>query len=894
MKRGFINKLRELSFSAINTPKTIYNNARSNPQKAKRIVKVSIALTTAVAFTLPKVFSHFHGQNPFLLGTIAIYLFPIKTVGGQLLGTIIGLSGILLGLAYANLSLFIAHHIQSSHDEHIHAPRRAFLWCALAVGAFGCGYVRSKIARSYLGINFFMLVNMFALIRGINNLGYQFHVFFYVMLFGACVSLFISIVFWPEDRGGVLKRDTVKGLCEMKAMVVALRQVMRYGACDEAETAGIRAAENALGASLHEANYEISFSRVESSYLVPLNRCMSRLISTCRVFNASMRRKQLLRTQRPLGRCSLDLNSIHTRIAMDGTFGIALELLDTMVIRVEELYKGNVSSKVNHEKFEKSIEDLCGFIKADCYTRVIDGYRDLEDAACTDQVNTTVLDVLDVVKDMARAIKIIEPSRLRLVLPRKLNRREFEMSEPQNSGQSDGISRFDAMSRGRSMMPSDEAYLLFMDSTTPTHRMCIWISEKIIALQNSRHVKYAIKLMVVMGILAMPAFISKWYIWYDHMRAQLAMISALVAMETTRGMTFRTAGMKLTGAILGASLAFIVLEVSRSIIPVEIALTSVVGLLIGYLVNHPIWTKSGTVCALAYNLILGVATVFPEQGPVTYVFARRLLTLPVGLLVAAFVHITLFPYHARQELVKGLGSSLDWLHHLLFAIEASEEHPSLQAKFDAMVQKAHNHAGFAKSLLPATHYEVSLGGHWPYKRFERIVDKIFDVVDIIVGDIPADPILAFHLHSTRACENVRAKLLASLCNDLLVVSHTLSARLFLPRHDSISTSVLQEYILELLAQAQVPASPRSYNDVGRLADLVNEMNYLRQEVDELTTETQCPKNGLLPHLSFVIRKSRPGTPSTPRGRRSRAPSVVEFMIGEPDEMGPDVRGDENV
>jgi len=652
MKRGFINKLRELALSAIKAPKTFYKNARNNPQKTKRIVKVSIALTTAIAFTLPHVFSHFYGQNPFLLGTIvshlfrisgrscwklcgsfmtsraktivtqanslyqAIYLFPVKTVGGQLFGTLIGLAGIILGLAYANFSLFIAHLIQGDNNEHIHTPRRAFLWCALAVGAFGCGYVRSKIARSYLGINFFMLVNMFALIRGINHLDYQFHVFFYVMLFGACVSLFVSIVFWPEDRGGALKRDTIKGLCEMKATVVALRHVMRFGACDEVDTAGIRATESALGGSLHEANYEISFTRVESSYLVPLNRCMSRLIQTCRVFNSSMRRKQLLRTQRPLGRCSLDLNSIHTRIAMDGTFGIALELLDAMVIRVEELYKGDKSSKVNHEKFEQSIDDLCGFIKADCYTRVIDGYRDLEDAACTDQVNTTILDVLDVVKDMARAIKIIEPSRLRLVLPRKLRRREFEVSEPQtfaNSRQSDGISRFDGMSRGRSMMPSDEAYLLFMDSTTPTHRMCIWVSEKVIALQNSRHVKYAIKLMVVMGILAMPAFISTWYIWYDHMRAQLAMISALVAMETTRGMTFRTAGMKLTGAVLGASLAFIVLEVSRSITPVEIALTSVVGLFIGYLVNHPKWAKSGTVCALAYNLILGVATVFPEQ-----------------------------------------------------------------------------------------------------------------------------------------------------------------------------------------------------------------------------------------------------------------------------------------
>lgn len=37
------------------------------------------------------------------------------------------------------------------------------------------------------------------------------------------------------------------------------------------------------------------------------------------------------------------------------------------------------------------------------------------------------------------------------------------------------------------------------------------------------------------------------------------------------------------------------------------------------------------------------------------------------------------------------------------------------------------------------------------------------------------------------------------------------------------------------------------------------MNLLREEVDELITETQCPKRGLLPQLSFIVKKSRPPT-----------------------------------
>jgi hypothetical protein len=195
----------------------------------------------------------------------------------------------------------------------------------------------------------------------------------------------------------------------------------------------------------------------------------------------------------------------------------------------------------------------------------------------------------------------------------------------------------------------------------------------------------------------------------------------------------------------------------------------------------------------------------------------------------------------------------------------------MKGKYDSMVQNARNRIGFAKSLLPATHYEFSIGGHWPYKRFEEIVDKIIDIMDIIVGEVSSDPVLAVHMSRSTACASVRTKLLGTLCNDLLVISHTLSARLFMPRHTSMSGQVLQEYMHSLLVQLQSMGPDanvaKDYVDVGRLADLVQEMDRLRTMVDELTTETQCPKNGLIPHLSFV-RKSRPST-STTNGRRSR-------------------------
>jgi hypothetical protein len=601
------------------------------------------------------------------------------------LGTAIGLSGILLGISYANFWIFIAGLVQRTDSDHIHLPRRLILLSAFALAALLAGYFRSKSSRSYLGINFFMLVNMFSLIRGLTNFQEQFHNYFYPMIIGAGTSLVIGIVIWPEDRGGTLKREVIKGVNETKVAIMALRHVMKSGGCEEVNLTGIRAAEAALAASLHEANYEFIFSRVDSGYLVPLQRCMARLISTCRALNASVRRKHRIRPAGDFG-CSMSLTSLNTRLSMDGVFTNASTILDHVARRLEELHSGSSFTFLDHESFAQNIDQLMQNMSLDVKNRQVSDTLDMEDAAFTDQINTIILDIMDICKDMARATAVIQPitGSIRIVLPRKLRRRQpFERSEPHgesfyNDARQDAISRYEEVARARSMMANDEAYLLYMDSTTPLERANVWASERLLALNHSRHVKYSIKFAVVMSLLALPAFISNWHVWYNAARAQLAMISALVAMETTRGMTFRTAGMKLIGAVSGAVLALIVVEASVGFWEVSIVLTAPVGLLVGWVILDPTFSKAATVCSLAYNLILGVATVSMGESSVEDTLGKRLATLPVGLTVAAVVHMTLFPYHARDEMVKSLGSSLDWLHHLLFAIELSTEDPSLQ------------------------------------------------------------------------------------------------------------------------------------------------------------------------------------------------------------------------
>ncbi|CUS14951.1 unnamed protein product [Tuber aestivum] len=835
------------------------------PRRHKRAIKVSLSFTMAIAFTLPPLFAKFLGTNPFLLGTVAIYLFPLKTIGGQLASTGVGLLGVMCGLGYANLVLLLSRLIQSTNAHNIIVSRRAFLWSAFVFLAVGCGYVRSKYPRAYLATIFTMVVNMFALINGINDFDACFNNFFFVMVFGACVSLVVCFLFWPEDHSHRLRDDVIAGLREAQNVMQSLRRAMEFSFGQEADIAAFKESHVNISATLEETNYELSVTRVDPAVFVPLNTSIARMLSLARAFNSAMRRRHRLHTHihfrfedladKELGISTATPcegagpNSMNSKLAFELAFASAFELFGDMTLRIEELYSGKeIVSTIEYEKLANRIDNIREKLVAEVELRTVSGPHELEGAAFMDQVNTVLLDMLEVVKDTARAISCIEKRRISLVLPRKLYTAE-ESSEDDDSARH-------AVSEG------DHGLVLLLGSTSALDRFRIYLADKLLAFRGSRHIKYGAKFAVVMGVISLPTYISDWNVWSKDLRVEWALISAMLVMETTRGMAFRTVGMKLAGAIMGGLAAFLVMQVGQGVIYVTIALSFLTGLGVGLLVQHPKFAKVGRVLALAYNIILGVATIFPDQETIPSAFARRILTLLVGGAIAISVHLTLFPFRSRSALTKALSHSLDWLHHLVFAIEASGEFPMLKERFDDMVKKARGRVNFAKAMLPATRYEISLAGHWPYERFERIQEKVVDVTVLIVGENAAEP--AMSKVSGGGGGKLRLKLLASLCNDLLVISHALGTRLFMPRNESLSTYVLDEYQTNLSTKIADgdPSCPyrRNFADLGRLADLVYEMNLLREEVDELIAETQCPRKGLLPHLSFVIKKSKPSTP----------------------------------
>lgn len=351
------------------------------------------------------------------------------------MSTAIGLAGILFGIGYANLILFFAQLIHPADIDDITFGRRALLWGSFVTLSAICGYIRSKFPRINLATIFCMIVNMFALIRGINHFDSCFRNFFFVMIFGACVSLFICFAVYPEDHSSTLRDDMLQGVQEAQSLMESVRHAIKFDSGQEVDITSLKETHAKIHASLCEAGYEISVSRISSSSLVPLDTALATLVSLGRVFNSAMRRRNRLypslrrrfedafpgpnSDSETSSMTAVEEVPIDSRQAIEHTFAYTMVLFTAMSLRIQEMFRGqDVHSIIDHEKFATKIDDIPQLIAYEISRRAVSSPKELAEAAFRDQINTVVLDMFSVVADAARIVEGIEKRRLTLWFPR--------------------------------------------------------------------------------------------------------------------------------------------------------------------------------------------------------------------------------------------------------------------------------------------------------------------------------------------------------------------------------------------------------------------------------------------------------------------------------------------
>jgi len=436
-----------------------------------------------------------------------------------------------------------------------------------------------------------MMVNMFALIRGISDFRYVFRRFFIVMGAGAACSMFVSVVLWPEDHSRVLRENTQAALAELRQVLLDVEKSIRQRpkVTEEINLSGLAAAVKKLATSFKESGYEISLSRVDARDLVPVSAKFETFVDLVKVYNCAVRAQQptpeLERvTSYVDGREGVDEknglpSTSPTSPQEDNPRGVisfafleAVRVIDMISARVKDAYESKTGTRsipvIEIAGFE-TLRDSAAAGLCQERERWADGVRSVEEMASIDLLNTIILQMLDTVHAAARASSnITSTGKLHLFWPIKLRRRASDKSteidvscEPAPSGLDHDLPEYAEFDSERDELMSMEFVYLHQNQKWHT-KLSSWASRSLSRIKHSRHVKYSVKFAIVMGILSVPAYIANNYIWYEDLRVQCALISAMIAMETTRGMSFKTAGMKILGAVTGGVSAFLTMHIS--------------------------------------------------------------------------------------------------------------------------------------------------------------------------------------------------------------------------------------------------------------------------------------------------------------------------------------------
>lgn len=295
-----------------------------------------------------------------------------------------------------------------------------------------------------------------------------------------------------------------------------------------------------------------------------------------------------------------------------------------------------------------------------------------------------------------------------------------------------------------------------------------WTAHAAATFRDSRHTQYAFKFSLVMAILSIWPFIDDWAIWYRDVRGFWAMVFAMVVMETTRGLVFRTAMMKGIGAIGGGLFALAAYELaavscetcSRQSPSVYflVAATFVCGLLLYFIALDPRFAKAGLVSALCFSLVLGVGF---ETSNAALAYVKRLAAQLTGIGVAVMVHVLVYPYHARKELKSEICNGLDELASAYSASSYGYDEPMAY-------KKARGHLQYAQSLIHFTKFEPSLKGSFPKALWAELVSEIGCLLDLIScqNDLAAG----------KTSPGARLRLHRALAQDLYLISHAKATR----------------------------------------------------------------------------------------------------------------------
>jgi len=403
-------------------------------------------------------------------------------------------------------------------------------------------------------------------------------------------------------------------------------------------------------------------------------------------------------------------------------------------------------------------------------------------------------------------------------------------------------------------------------------RARLFLSHTILSIKHSRHLRYAFKLALGVALLSLPAWLpGSPRSWWEGERGQWVVISFIYVLEFSSGATVRVSTWRILGTIAGGVAGLCIWYMSGSGNPYALGfLLTLFELPVAYLILFTEAPGVGIVSGVTYALIPLIPYLGGEYKSVANLAWIRGYQITLGILAALILNLTLFPYHARVELIRHVSRGTSQLQELYLSlsrqllqaghITSSET----RADFELIEHALQTRLAWSRSLLTLMDLEVSLVPK-PTKLLAEIIERLQTIADLLSG-LRRTRDRGLRAVRAEAITNVlasRTDMVSTILLCLYVIGQALSTRAPLPQFLPSPRLALEALTLALEEQLSRPndltpegGSEKDVDNNGTAGEGPSTPIRGRTAVRPLST--WCPIE--LPSLGMTPEGSRPSTP----------------------------------
>ncbi|CAG8640474.1 8188_t:CDS:2, partial [Paraglomus occultum] len=260
---------------------------------------------------------------------------------------------------------------------------------------------------------------------------------------------------------------------------------------------------------------------------------------------------------------------------------------------------------------------------------------------------------------------------------------------------------------------------------------------------GGKYVRFAMKNTLIVTLLMLPCFLPSTSSTFQSLRAQWAVITAILAFWPTTGGAILQFICRICGSLIGAGLAIIAwLVTGGNPIGLAAALFFISLFLWFIFHNTRMWTVGSVIMLITFPLILGneyqnVHGIGHFDEDIFLLAGKRTLAVATGIFTAFIMTVLPWPHTGRVEIRHRLARTISQVGVLysmtiaFFLKDDSSPCAHTTKAFRKLLTRIQRSTNTERLLLSRTKYEPPLRGDFPRDLYEEMIDVVEHMTCII-------------------------------------------------------------------------------------------------------------------------------------------------------------------